>query len=533
MKRHTWVMQTLLALMVLAGVKLADAGVIYPVSPTTGQPDRNAAVTISLFNQFGGDITDTWLPTWEPATGGPTIYIGFNFQGTPAAAIVSLKADVPLPATLDGLTNPFVKAPSATVPLLVLATSRYPGPCTNVGSATDPGYADPDYVLNATAESRVAGGVQRDLFALTSQDCGGIAVIRATVNGQPYLFTVPQDSNLNGIPDIWESRFCPGNSCPVGNEDADVGPVLGSPTPTGDGIAAFDEYRGFIVSGHHVSTDPRQRDLFVRLVNPQCGDPANSLLGGGTTTFPDDGSTAFDNLVSLVPGSQIHLLEYNPGHTNTAPLATNPEWVDRFVSFSQQTGFLYSNGLGSTTPTPPADDRRINANAVFPLGTANPTLGGGAIHRGLRITECLEPGTDPLGTTGLGSPDGPDNSLVYTQRIVNYIDGLIAASTKPLKVFAFEGGAWVPKTKADGTVDRNFVISQALKFYVAHELAHSTRLTPTPEGTNKVTYGYHHAPGTGSVMDQTIVQKIDSKSNAFYIPSLYNGNDQSSYKTRD
>ena len=35
------------------------------------------------------------------------------------------------------------------------------------------------------------------------------------------------------------------------------------------------------------------------------------------------------------------------------------------------------------------------------------------------------------------------------------------------------------------------------------------------------------------LLDQTIVQKIDSKSNAFYIPSLYNGNDQSSYKTRD
>jgi hypothetical protein len=77
------------------------------------------------------------------------------------------------------------------------------------------------------------------------------------------------------------------------------------------------------------------------------------------------------------------------------------------------------------------------------------------------------------------------------------------------------------------------VMSQAMKFYVAHELAHSTRLTPTVEGTNKTSYGYHHAPGTGSVMDQTIVQKVDSKSNSFYIPSLYNGNDQSNYKIHD
>ena len=71
-----------------------------------------------------------------------------------------------------------------------------------------------------------------------------------------------------------------------------------------------------------------------------------------------------------------------------------------------------------------------------------------------------------------------------------------------------------------------------MKYYVAHELAHSTRLTPTVEGTRQTSYGYHHAPGTGSVMDQTITQKIDKSTsgfNSFYIPSTYNGSDQSSY----
>jgi hypothetical protein len=185
------------------------------------------------------------------------------------------------------------------------------------------------------------------------------------------------------------------------------------------------------------------------------------------------------------------------------------------------------------------DDRRINKNAVFPQGIANTSLG--AIHKGLRVTECLDApsGATLLGSTGIGTPDGPDNSLVYTQRIVNYINTLINnGNPRALKVFTFQGGSWVEKKNvgANGQIvptDANFVISQAMKFYTAHELSHSLQLTPTVEGTKTTSYGYHHAPGTGSVQDQTIVQKIDRSTtgfNSFYIPSVYNGGDQSSYK---
>jgi len=118
---------------------------------------------------------------------------------------------------------------------------------------------------------------------------------------------------------------------------------------------------------------------------------------------------------------------------------------------------------------------------------------------------------------------------------VNYINELIArGGTRALKLFTFQNGAWVERKKANGApVDADFIVSQAMKFYVAHELTHSTQLTPTVEGTRQTSYGYHHAPGTGSVMDQTITQKIDKSTsgfNSFYIPSIYNGSDQSSYK---
>jgi hypothetical protein len=539
MKTRTWMVQTLVGLIVVACAGLAEAGVIYPVDQTTGLPDTASPVTVSVVNRFGDtsdfgeDVTDTWLPSWEPnAT--KRVYVAFNFQGTPVTpTAISLKQDVLLPAALDGLKNPFVKAPVGVTPL-VLSTSRYPGRCTNYGARAPLAADEPlDYELAQSATTITVNGVARQTFALTSLDCGGIAVINVTVNGQSYLVTVPQDSNLNGIPDIWENQFCPNNACPVGNEDNDTGPLSG--TPIGDGIGAFDEFRGFIVSNVHVSTDPRQRDLFAHLVNPQCG-PAG-FFGGGPKTYPLTGGL-FDNLASLVPGSQVHLIGYSAGQAN----ATTDEWVDRFSSYSAQTGFQYVDANGTATTIAPADDRRINANAVFPLGIPNPVVGGTAIKKGLRLTECVAPPppTSPFGATGLGSTDGPDNSVVFTQRIVTYINGLIdAGAGRKVRLLVFQNNAWVSTYEGAGAptdADRDAVLSQAMKFYVAHELTHSTRLTPTIEGTRQTSYGYHHAPGTGSVMDQAITQKIDKSAsgfNSFYIPSVYNGSDLGSYKIID
>jgi hypothetical protein len=520
MNGYSWLILGLLVLMSCAGVALAEAGVILPVNPATGLPNPAAPVTVSLFTPFGSDITDTWLPTWAPAAGGPTIYVSFNALGAPVTPTTVTLKTLASPV-FNGTTNPFLALPPTT--------SAYPGRCTNFGAPSDPR----DYTFSVTTTP--IQNTQRMGFALTSEDCGGMAVVEAIITAPAgaagtYLFVIPQDSNLNGIPDIWEARFCPSNTCPTGREDADTGPV--TPSPIGDGIAAFDEYRGFIVSGVHVSTDPRQRDLFVHLVNPQCGAGAASLLGSGG--FPKDGSGLFDSLASLLPGSQVHLLGFTHG-ANT----TTEEWVDRFDSFSQQSGFQYRDALNNLTAIAPVDDRRINKNAVLPLGIPNPLPGGGLIQKGLRVTECLDAvASQPLGTTGIGSPNGPDNSVVYTQRIVNYINTMIQnGAPRLLRVFAFENGNWVQKTPPNGgAADADFVISQAMKFYVAHELTHSARLTATVEGTNRTSYGYHHAPGTGSVMDQTIVQKIDkslSGFNSFYIPSRYNGGDQSTYKVKD
>jgi hypothetical protein len=67
--------------------------------------------------------------------------------------------------------------------------------------------------------------------------------------------TVPRDTNGNGIADaatLWE-RADPA-------EDADDTPVSRLP---GDGLTAYEEYRGFSAAGCHVRTDPTVKDLFL------------------------------------------------------------------------------------------------------------------------------------------------------------------------------------------------------------------------------------------------------------------------------
>jgi hypothetical protein len=86
----------------------------------------------------------------------------------------------------------------------------------------------------------------------------------------------------------------------------------------------------------------------------------------------------------------------------------------------------------------------------------------------------------------------------------------------------------VPPSTGDSGVEA--IIKKALPFYLAHETAgHSLDLTLTVEGTRKVSYGYHHADGTGTNIDLKIVHKVDKKStgfNKFYIPMFFGSFDK-------
>ena len=460
----------------------AGAGVILPVDPVTKQPIVASPVTVSIF-QGGVDVTDSWLPT-----PGQTVQVVVNGLASPTLSLVFDAATAANPVASNALT-----------------TSAYPGVCTNFGSGTGA-----DFTLSGDQ--------------LAAEDCGGMAVV--LVNGTHH-FVLPQDSDYDGMPDLWEALHCPSSTpnCLQPAADIDAGPLSGSACC--DGIANFDEYRGFRVSGAYTRTHPGLKDLFVHLVNPQCQTSAGSTqsLLVGPSAYPTGGASLFANMDTLLPpgpaGPRIHPLCYTPGATH----GTCDEWVDNLAGFSPLTGFVFQPGTDG-----PISDRSIKRNALY----------GPAVQKGLRITECLDNSfSSPLGVAAIGTPLGSDNALIYTRRVADFINGLIdQGAGRRLRHYAFEDGSWVVRFESAGAptdADRGVIISAALQFYVGMELVHSLNLTPTEVLVRRTSYGHHHAPLTGSGVDQQITTKIDKSAsgfNSFYIPCCFAPGDQTDFALR-
>lgn len=578
MKRHTWIIAAVVGMLVWIGIGLggAHAQVIPPVLLTAPFPPiASPSVTVSIF-QGSTNVTGTWLP--EPDQ---PVTLKVFVDNVEATATISLVAPIN--------ANPIVGSGSAASPSPTLTTSAYPGRCTNFDNAAALVAASPDFTLSGNV--------------LTPTDCGGMAVIQVTgVAGGPFTFILPQDSDFDGLPDIWEAKYCPAgatqNTCLTATADDDPPPVILSVSLNGDGIAVFDEYRGFMVSGIPTRTHPQQKDLFAHLVNPQCGSPSLlttyptdetpaatltlSATSGSSVTFTASTAvfnpshlggeiiagtaratiTAFvsttavtgpvtqsfastsvasgswtirpslvGNVNNLIPGTRIHLLGYTPGGTN----GTTNEWVDRFFQYTVATGFEYKPTPDATPQTTaPADDRQINKNAVYPVLD---TVIGNTIQRGVRITECLDESvSSPLGVAGRGSPNHDVEVLLFTTRIVNSMNNAISAGgTKLLKYSTYLNGAWQTPASlgAPSLSANNFLISRAMLFYLAMEVGHSVRLTPTVISTNKATYGYHYAPNSGDNLDQAIQTKVSSQANTFWIPSIFNTTGQGQFRAKN
>ena len=135
---------------------------------------------------------------------------------------------------------------------------------------------------------------------------------------------------------------------------------------------------------------------------------------------------------------------------------------------------------------------------------------------------------------GVGSPNEVGNIIIFTQRIINYITGLITTAAAIVRYSTFVNGAWTTPTPVGSGIPteaavQNFILSKAVQFYLGMEVGHTLDLTPTVMGTSRTTYGYHQAPGTGDCLDQAITTKVKSGFNTFYIPSLCGSADQSQF----
>jgi hypothetical protein len=166
--------------------------------------------------------------------------------------------------------------------------SNEPGDCLNHGTGTDPDLwfpvaENPDY----TCSNREPGGKatfpdyavtknprSRAVINVACGDWGAFSKVEAwgdkcvplkridgaveQVDQEDTILTLPKDDNDNQIADSYENA-CGEHPRPGADDDN---------TPNGngvagDGLSAYEEYRGFMVNGEHYRTEWDQKDLFV------------------------------------------------------------------------------------------------------------------------------------------------------------------------------------------------------------------------------------------------------------------------------
>lgn len=476
----------------------AQAEAVTTISPQPIPTPPVGSPTVSLFQPDGSgalvDVTDSYLPRVNEV-----VYVRMSDNTIPALVSHSPTAPLLPPATLAQL-NPY---------LANLTTSAYQGEATNYPS-TPSNVAPPaltDDFMSTGNQVTIGASTAHEFKAL---DYGGMLVVQHT-GGAKYI--IPNDSNTDGIPDSWFNSFLASLPAASQAREVDIDPGPGANAAVGDGISNFDEYRGFMVSGAHVRGDPRVKNAFVHLVNPQCGAATNLT-----------NSELFANLNTLITGTQVFQL----GFVLTGSLRTT-EWVDHFDLWEENQ--TVSPGISRPKLLAGTDlslsDRRINQNAVYPM--LDP-LTGLYIQKGIRISECVDGrltnsvtnGATAYGSAGQGTPNGPGDAVIFTERMRLKVEALVGGNTPQYSNYV--NGAWqtaVTTTKAE-------IVQLMIQYYIAMEIGHSVKLTPTVEGTRKVSYGYHHAPGAGTNMDQTFVYNSSTK--VFSIPSIYSTPDKSNFK---
>jgi len=212
--------------------------------------------------------------------------------------------------------------------------------------------------------------------------------------------------------------------------------------------------------------DPNSKDLFVILVRSD--DPGG--LGGGPTKITKKTDNATD-------------VAYWFPYVSNAANQTN-----------QTTGF----GLGiavhliyPTTTAPAPADRTVCPTCALPTGQS-------VKQKMIKVTESLDQTADNvIGYTSLcGTPDGPDLTTVYTQKIYNLLRSI------------------------QGTVQ-----PATLELYIKHTIAHEIGHTVGPLApVNYPEYGQYHYQSADNnlIMDQSVYV---SGSNV-YVGTRYTAGDQ-------
>jgi hypothetical protein len=155
---------------------------------------------------------------------------------------------------------------SGNATLTLTNVSNFKGIAMNASKAGVSDFA-PDFA--AVTTSAAFGNDNTARFDVDVYDYGGFAVPVVTHGSNSAQLPLPVDADQNWLPDVgWKvgtATILQTGLAPGADID-DTPAVTAGVTPQGligDGLANFEEYRGFIVQGQHLRTDPRAKDLFV------------------------------------------------------------------------------------------------------------------------------------------------------------------------------------------------------------------------------------------------------------------------------
>lgn len=248
-----------------------------------------------------------------------------------------------------------------------------------------------------------------------------------------------------------------------------------------------------------------------------------SAVGEGSISdYDQDGLSDYEECSGIalacdyIP-STAGTFDFFPGSASGLPRAQrlDPETQDLFVALilsSPPPGRTYSP-LTEILISPSHDPLELVSKpvaqgglGVFPHRIAGVCAGLGRSittnQKAAFITESLSTSDTILGVAQYGTPNGPDDAIIYTQNIINHVDG-VCSGTYQCKDAS--GVAWNPATagyiSSGGILDPLKVLY--MKHTIAHELGHMVNLRA---GDYLPELGGHHYPaGSNLVLDQNVV----------------------------
>jgi hypothetical protein len=140
-----------------------------------------------------------------------------------------------------------------------------------------------------------------------------------------------------------------------------------------------------------------------------------------------------------------------------------------------------------------ADDRSITSTST---------------QKAIKVMEDLDPSGNVLGYAQQGTPNGLDNTVIYTQRIINHIDEVCTDSS----ICHESAGSERPELYG-------IYIRQTL----AHEVGHLTGLAVD---YNARFGGNHYKTGSNVMMDQSVKYTNKGGKVTFYVPQVYSTESQ-------